>query len=80
MHVGFALMLAVAMARIVRRRWSARAWIAYPFVVTFVVVATANHWWLDALLGAIAAAASLWAAKALGRARPAAWAWESSRP
>ena len=80
MHVGFALMLGLAMARIVRRRWAAWAWTAYPALVAFVVVATANHWWLDAVLGALAAAASAWAAQALGRARPAAWAWESSRP
>ena len=79
MHVGFALMLGLAMARIVRRRWAARAWIAYPAVVTFVVVATANHWWLDALLGALTAAVSAWAARGIfARARPRAWAWESS--
>ena len=30
-------------------------WAVYPLVVTFVVVVTANHFWLDAALGALVA-------------------------
>ena len=56
MHVAFALMLGVPMARIARRRWASALWSAYPALVTFVVVATANHWWFDAFLGALTAA------------------------
>jgi hypothetical protein len=46
------------------------------------VIATANHWWFDAYLGAATAAASALAAQALlARARPDAWAWDpSARP
>ena len=33
-------------------------WGIYPFVVTFVVMVTANHFWLDAALGALVAALS----------------------
>ena len=77
MHVAFALMLGVAMARIVRRRWARALWLAYAPVVTFVVVATANHWWLDAFLGAAAAVAAAACAHGLfARARPAVWAWD----
>src|SRR5688572_8466325 len=50
MHVAFALMLGVTMAHIVRRRWARALWLAYAPVVTFVVVVTANHWWLDGFL------------------------------
>jgi hypothetical protein len=77
MHVCFALMLGLPMARVVRRRWAATLWRVYPLVVTWVVVATANHWWIDAVLGA-ATAALAWAAAAgvFARARPDAWAWE----
>jgi hypothetical protein len=76
MHVAFALMLAFSMNRIVRRRWARALWIAYPAMVTFTVVATANHWWADAALGAVTAAVAAWAAQALlARARPHAWAW-----
>ena len=77
MHVAFALMLGVTMSRIVRRRWAHALWLAYAPVVTFVVVATANHWWLDGFLGAVVALASAVCAQALfARARPEVWAWD----
>ena len=48
----------------------------YPLVVTFVVIATANHWWFDAVLGAMVAGISaLTAHWLLARARPEAWAF-----
>jgi membrane-associated phospholipid phosphatase len=76
MHVAFALMLGVSMARIVRRRWARALWLAYAPVVTFVVVATANHWWLDAFLGAAVAVAAAACAQAFfARVRPEVWAW-----
>jgi PAP2 superfamily protein len=76
MHVAFALMIAVPAVRLVKRRSLRLLWSVYPVVVTFVVVVTANHFWLDAALGALVAAVSAWAASsALGRARPEAWAW-----
>jgi hypothetical protein len=76
MHVCFALMLGASMARIVRRRWATVLWRAYPLLVTWVVVATANHWWTDAALGGVTAALS-WCAAAgvFARVRPEAWAW-----
>ncbi len=76
MHVAFALMLGVAMARIVRRGWARALWLAYAPVVTFVVVATANHWWLDAFLGAVVALVSAVCAYGLfARVRPEVWGW-----
>jgi PAP2 superfamily len=76
MHVGFALMLSIPMMRIVRRPWARALWAAYAPLVTFVVVATANHWVFDAFTGALVAAVSAVAAHALlARARPAVWAW-----
>lgn len=76
MHVAFALMLAVPALQIVRTRALKVAWALYPALVTFVVVVTANHFWMDAALGALVAAASAWIAHAaLARWRPAAWAW-----
>ena len=79
MHVAFALMLALPMARMTRRRWARGLWHAYPAAVTFVVVATANHWWLDALLGAATAAVAALAAQGVfARARPEAWAWDTA--
>lgn len=76
MHVGFALMLAVPIIRMARRRWVKVLWAAYPPVVTLVVVVTANHWVLDAAAGAAVAALAAVAAQTLfARVRPKAWAW-----
>jgi membrane-associated phospholipid phosphatase len=76
MHVGFALMLAVPMIRITRRRWAKALWALYAPVVTIVVVVTANHWVFDAVTGAAVAAVSAVAAQTLlARVRPRAWAW-----
>jgi hypothetical protein len=80
MHVAFALMLAVPMARSARHAAVRALWLAYPALVSFVVVATANHWWFDAFLGGATAAVSALAAQALlARARPDAWAWSPAR-
>jgi membrane-associated phospholipid phosphatase len=78
MHVAFALMLGLPMARM-SRRWAVRvAWLSYPFLVAFIVVATANHWWLDAALGAITAGVSALGARWLATRRPQAWAFRSA--
>jgi hypothetical protein len=75
MHVCFALMIGLPMARLVRRRWAAVLWRLYPLLVTWVVIATANHWWYDAALGAATAAlAYATAAGVFARLRPDAWA------
>lgn len=80
MHVAFALMIAVPAIMLVKRRVFKVLWGIYPFVVTFVVMVTANHFWLDAALGAMVAALSAYAAyAAFARARPEAWAWHTAR-
>ena len=58
MHVCFALMVGVPMARLVRRRWREIVWRLYPLVITFVVVATGNHFLTDVFLGALTAGAA----------------------
>jgi nitrate reductase gamma subunit len=78
MHVAFALMIGIPAAKIVRPVALKVAWGLYPVFVTFVVIVTANHWWLDAVLGAaVAAVAAVAASEAFGRARPEAWAWRT---
>ena len=54
-------------------RW---LWAAYPAYITLVVMVTANHFWLDAVAGALVAAVSAYTALALARARPESWAWK----
>jgi hypothetical protein len=80
MHVAFALMIAIPAVKLVRHRAVKALWALYPLLVTFVVMVTANHFWLDVALGALVAAMSATAASyALGRVRPEAWAWRSAR-
>ncbi len=73
MHVAFALMLGWTLARLVRTPVARIAWTVYPFMMTFVIIVTANHFILDAMLGALTAGASAYGARWLGRARPGAW-------
>ncbi len=77
MHVCFALMIAVPIARLAKHRITRIVWLVYPGLVTFVTVATANHFIIDAVLGALTAAAAAGAATWMARARPAAWAFAS---
>jgi membrane-associated phospholipid phosphatase len=80
MHVAFALMIGIPAMKLVKSRALKVVWALYPLLVTFVVVVTANHFWLDAALGAAVAAVSASAASyALARARPDAWAWRTAR-
>jgi membrane-associated phospholipid phosphatase len=76
MHVCFATMVGFSMFRLVRRPWAKFAWSLYPVFVTFVVVATANHYFTDVFLGALTAViAAFLAHRLLARARPEAWAF-----
>jgi hypothetical protein len=76
MHVGFALILGWPLAKLVRWRPAKVFWFFYPFLVTFVVIVTGNHYWLDAFLGALTAAAAAWVSQRwLARARPEVWAF-----
>lgn len=52
LHVGWALWCAIAAVVVLRSPWRHLAWL-YPLVTTWVVVATANHFFLDAAGGAL---------------------------
>jgi membrane-associated phospholipid phosphatase len=76
MHVAFALMIGIPLARLVRRRALKIAFALYPVLITFVVIATGNHFIADAVLGALTAGISALAAdRLLARARPHRWAF-----
>lgn len=59
LHVGWALLLAVVLVATgrSRRRW---LWFLHPLVTLFVVVSTANHYWLDGLAGSALVLGALW--------------------
>ncbi|MGC2373356.1 MAG: phosphatase PAP2 family protein [Solirubrobacteraceae bacterium] len=73
MHVAFALMIGWPLASLSRTRAASVLWRLYPLLIAFVIVATANHFVLDALLGALTAGVSSIGARRLARMRPAAW-------
>jgi hypothetical protein len=75
MHVCFAFMIGWPLAKLVKHRVARIFWLLYPLLVTFVIVATANHFIADAFLGGCTAAVAAAAAAWLARARPAVWAF-----
>jgi hypothetical protein len=52
MHVGWAVWCSLALLVLGNRLWHRVASIVYTLVTTIVVVATANHWLIDAVAGA----------------------------
>lgn len=80
MHCGFALMIGGSMAKLVKRRYARVLWSLYPLLVTFVVVATGNHYLTDAFLGCVTAGIAMLVAKhVLARLRPDVWSWTGRR-
>jgi hypothetical protein len=75
MHVAFSTMIGVSGALISRHTISRVLWILYPVVVFFVVVVTANHFWIDGAAGLLVASLSALTAAQLARARPAVWSF-----
>jgi hypothetical protein len=76
MHVCFALMVGVTMSRLVKNRLASLLWRIYPLFIVFVVIVTGNHYFTDAILGALTAgAAALVSQQLLARARPELWAF-----
>jgi membrane-associated phospholipid phosphatase len=80
MHVCFALMIGWPLARLARRRIVKVAWFLYPFLMAFVIIATANHFIFDAILGALTAALAAYGASWLARTRPAVWRFSAATP
>jgi PAP2 superfamily len=52
LHIGWAILVAVAVLRTTRSRWR---WLVllHPALTTTVVVVTANHFWLDGIVAAL---------------------------
>ncbi|MFG2804369.1 phosphatase PAP2 family protein [Streptomyces massasporeus] len=51
LHFGWALMVAVGLIVATRSRWR-WLWLAHPLLTLLVIVGTANHYWLDAIVAA----------------------------
>ncbi|GAA4703910.1 phosphatase PAP2 family protein [Nocardioides conyzicola] len=59
LHVGWALLIAVVLIAACRTRWR-WLWLLHPAATVFVVVSTANHYWLDGIAGAVLVLGALW--------------------
>ncbi len=81
MHVCFALMIGVPMSRLVHNRAARIFWRIYPAFITFVVIATGNHYFTDVFLGALTAGLSaLLARQLMARTRSDGWAFAQLSP
>jgi membrane-associated phospholipid phosphatase len=78
MHCAFALMIGAAGIRVVRHNWAKLFWAAWPLLVMWVVVVTANHYWIDVAAGALVAATAAVIAWRLARVRPQAWSFSTA--
>jgi hypothetical protein len=70
LHVGWAIWCGVLIALYAERRWVKVLGIAYPIATSVVVMATGNHYLLDAVAGAITMAAGALLASALPKPSP----------
>jgi hypothetical protein len=75
MHVAFSTMIGVTGVLVARHKLSKIIWAAYPVLVFWVVVVTANHFWIDGAAGLLVATLAMLAATSLARARPAVWSF-----
>jgi membrane-associated phospholipid phosphatase len=78
MHCAFALMIGGTGVMVCRRWWAKALWAFWPFLIAWVVIVTANHYWVDWALGwLVAIAAAAIAQGAVARLRPESWSWRT---
>jgi hypothetical protein len=79
MHIAFALIIGVTGVLLCRHLVPRVLWALYPLLVFFVIIVTANHFWLDAAAGALVAGiAAVVAHTLLARVRPGVWSWRAA--
>ncbi|MGZ8781951.1 MAG: phosphatase PAP2 family protein, partial [Gaiellaceae bacterium] len=65
LHFGYSLIVGVALAQLASHRWLRRVGAAYPAAMLLIIVATGNHFILDAAAGALVVGAGWLAASRL---------------
>jgi hypothetical protein len=68
LHFGYSLLVGVGLAVLARRRWVKVLGALYPAAMLYIIVATGNHFFVDALLGGAVVVAAWFVARALARA------------
>jgi PAP2 superfamily len=79
MHVGLSVILACSLGMLVRPLALRAALFAYPLLMTYVVIASGNHFWLDAVFGLVTAGLAVGIAALLARFNPD-WSFGPLRP
>jgi hypothetical protein len=69
-HTCFSLIIGASCFFLVRRPAISLLWLLYPCLIVFSIVATGNHFWLDAILGACLAGVALGVAWTIERFHP----------
>lgn len=66
MHVGWTTFTAVALTLLIPYRWARFLLVAFiASLITYIVIITGNHWWIDALVGVMFLLAALFINKAI---------------
>lgn len=68
LHFAWAMWSTLAVYPYLRSRWARIAMVSYPALTVFAIIVTANHFWIDAVGGAIVLAAGVGCAHLLHRA------------
>ena len=58
LHAMDALIVGIVMFGVVRSRFAKALWLAWPIWVSFAVISTGNHYWLDVVAGFVLAVAT----------------------
>ena len=65
LHFGYALLVGGGLAMLAKRRWVRIAGALYPLAMLYIIVATGNHFFVDAALGGAVVVAAWFVARAL---------------
>jgi hypothetical protein len=69
MHIGWSTWVAIAVVLLARRTWVKVLGVLYPIATLFVIVGTANHYYLDAVGGLVALSGGILLARLILRRR-----------
>ena len=73
LHFAWAMWCTIGLLAVLKNRWARMLIVAYPVITLSVIIVTANHFFLDAVFGAITVAAGFGVSELIARAqtRPA---------
>ena len=76
MHCAVALLIGATGFMVCRNKFARGFWACWPLLVAWVTIVTANHYWVDAVLGwGVAGMSALIAARVIAQFNPETWAW-----